>query len=313
MPSLIECVPNFSEGRRSEVLRQIVDAIAGVEGVAVLDHSADAVHNRSVVTFAGAADAVSKAAEEGVRAALELIDLRGHTGAHPRIGAVDVVPFVPLDTTPMSEAVDVARAFAERIATRFEIPVYLYGEAAVRPDRRRLADVRRGQYEALRTAIGSDPKRTPDFGPPRLHPTGGAVAVGARRPLIAFNINLRTDDLEVARRIARAIRESSGGMPAVQAMGVLLEEADGRRVAQVSTNLLDWERTGLAAVVREVRRLAVEAGTEVDRYELIGLAPAGALLELASEAQALGMADIGADKALETRLARLTGDSVVTE
>jgi glutamate formiminotransferase len=306
MPRLLECVPNFSEGRRSEVVRQIVDAIAGVQGVAVLDHSADAVHNRSVVTLAGPPAAVSAGAEEGVRVALELIDLRRHAGAHPRIGAVDVVPFVPLDSTPMTEAVDVARAFAERIAARFEIPTYLYGEAAIRPDRRRLADVRRGQYEALRSAIGNDPKRAPDFGPPRLHPTGGAVAVGARTPLIAFNINLRTDDLAIARRIARAIRESSGGMPAVQAMGVLLEEADGRRTAQVSTNLLDWQRTGLAAVVREVRRLAIESGTEVDRCELIGLAPEGALAELASEAQALD--DLGPDRAIEPRIARLAQD-----
>lgn len=303
MASLIECVPNFSEGRRPEVLGQIVDAIAGVQGVALLDHSADAVHNRSVITFAGAPDAVSRGAEEGVRVALDLIDLRTHSGVHPRIGAVDVVPFVPLDAMPMAEAVDVARAFAERIAARFELPVYLYGEAALRPDRRRLADVRRGQYEALRTAIGTDPKRSPDFGSARLHPSGGAVAVGARKALIAFNINLRSGDLRIATRIARAIRESSGGMPAVQAMGVLLEGADGRRTAQVSTNLVDWERTGLGAVVREVRRLALETGTEIDRYELIGLAPAGALLDLAGEAQAL--ADLGDDRALEPRIARL--------
>ena len=305
MPSLLECVPNFSEGRRPEVLRRIVDAIAGVEGVTLLDHSADAVHNRSVVTFAGPPEAVSAGGEEGVREALDLIDMQHHSGAHPRIGAVDVVPFVPLGSTPMPEAVDLARAFAQRVAARFDIPVYLYGEAALRPDRRRLADVRRGEYEGLLSAIGSDPTRSPDFGPPRLHPTGGAIAVGARPPLIAFNVNLRTDDLAIASRIARAVRESSGGMPAVQAMGVLLEEADGRRAAQVSMNLLDWRRTGLASVVREVRRLAVESGTDVDRYELIGLAPAGALAELASEAQALE--DLGPDRALEPRIARLAG------
>ena len=304
MASLIECVPNFSEGRRPEVVRQIVDAIGGVRGVALLDHTADAAHNRSVVTFAGMPDAVSAGAEEGVRMALDLIDLRTHSGVHPRIGAVDVVPFVPLDAMPMAEAVDVARAFAERVAARFDLPVYLYGEAALRLDRRRLANVRRGQYEALRTAIGQDPRRMPDFGPPRLHPSGGAVAVGARKPLIAFNVNLRTDDLPLAVRIARAIRESSGGMAAVQAMGVLLEEADGRRTAQVSTNLVDWERTGLSAVVREVRRLARDAGTEIDRYELIGLAPAGALLDLEDEPGVL--ADLGPDRALEPRVARLT-------
>lgn len=304
MASLIECVPNFSEGRRPEVVQRIVRAIASVDGVAVLDHTSDASHNRSVVTFAGGPEAVATGAEEGVRAALELIDMERHTGAHPRIGAVDVVPFVPLDATPMSEAVDVARGFAERIAARFELPTYLYGEAALRPERRRLADVRRGQYEALRTEIGRDPSRAPDFGPTRLHPTGGAVAVGARKPLIAFNINLRTDDRRIAIRIARAIRESSGGMPAVQAMGVLIETADGRRIAQVTTNLVDWERTGIAVVVREVRRLAAEAGTEVDRCELIGLAPAAALLEV--DGEALGTADLH-DRALEVRLARLAG------
>ena len=303
MASLIECVPNFSEGRRPEVVRQIVDAIGAVPGAAVLDHTADPAHNRSVITFAGAPGAVSAGAEEGVRTAIDLIDLRTHSGAHPRIGAVDVVPFVPLDAATMADAVDVARAFAERIAARFELPVYLYGEAALRPDRGRLADVRRGQYEALRTEIGQDPTRRPDFGPARVHPSGGAVAVGARKPLIAFNINLRTDDLRIATRIARAIRESSGGMPAVQAMGVPLDEGDGRRTAQVSTNLVDWERTGLGTVVREVRRLAHEAGTEIDRYELVGLAPAGALLDLVGEAQAL--ADLGADRALEPRIARL--------
>jgi glutamate formiminotransferase len=303
MSSLVECVPNFSDGRRPEVLREIVDAIGGVAGVAVLDQTADAVHNRSVVTFAGPADAVSAGAEEAVRVALERIDLRTHSGVHPRIGAIDVVPFVPLDSMPMADAVQVARAFAERVATRFDLPAYLYGEAALRPDRRRLANVRRGQYEALRSAIGADPKRAPDFGPARVHPSGGAVAVGARKPLIAFNINLRTGDLDLAVRIARSIRESSGGMPAVQAMGVLLDQPGGVPRAQVSTNLVDWERTGLGAVVGEVRRLAHEAGVAIDRYELIGLAPAAALRDLADDPEVL--ADLGPDRALEARVAAL--------
>ena len=225
-----------------------------------------------------------------------------HKGAHPRIGAVDVIPFVPLGSTRIEECVDLARRFGEQIATRFELPVYLYGDAALRPDRRRLADVRRGQYEAIRDEIGTNPKRAPDFGPARVHPRGGAVAVGARKPLIAFNINLRTDELAMAIKIANTIRESSGGMPAVQAMGVLLENPGMRPMAQVSTNLVDWERTGIAAVVREVRRLAHEAGTEIDHCELIGLAPTGALLEVAADV--LGLADFSADQALELRLAR---------
>ena len=302
MPGLIECVPNFSEGRRQEVVDEIVTAIGQIDGVTVLDSSRDETHNRSVVTFAGSAEPVVRAATAGVGRALELIDMEQHTGAHPRIGAVDVIPFVPLGSTRIEECVDLARRFGEQIALRFELPVYLYGEAALRPERRRLADVRRGQYEAIRDEIGADPERAPDFGPPRTHPRGGAVAVGARKPLIAFNINLATDELAVAIKIATTIRESSGGMPAVQAMGVLLENPGEPTMAQVSMNLVDWERTGIAAVVREVRRLAQEAGTDIDHCELIGLAPTAALLEVSADA--LGLRDFTADQALELRLAR---------
>jgi len=302
VPGLIECVPNFSEGRRQEVVDEIVTAIGQIDGVTVLDSSRDETHNRSVVTFAGSAEPVVRAATAGVGRALELIDMEQHTGAHPRIGAVDVIPFVPLGSTRIEECVDLARRFGEQIALRFELPVYLYGEAALRPERRRLADVRRGQYEAIRDEIGADPARAPDFGPPRTHPRGGAVAVGARKPLIAFNINLATDELAVAIKIATTIRESSGGMPAVQAMGVLLENPGEPTMAQVSMNLVDWERTGIAAVVREVRRLAQEAGTDIDHCELIGLAPTAALLEVSADA--LGLRDFTADQALELRLAR---------
>ena len=302
MPGLIECVPNFSEGRREEVVEEIVRAIGQIEGVTILDHSRDETHNRSVVTFAGSAEPVVKGATAGVGRALELIDMEQHTGAHPRIGAVDVIPFVPLGTTRIEECVDLARRFGEQIATRFDIPVYLYGEAAIRPERKRLADVRRGQYETIRDEIGTNPERAPDYGPARTHPRGGAVAVGARKPLIAFNINLRTDELATAIKIANTVRESSGGMPAVQAMGVLLENPGMPPMAQVSMNLVDWERTGIAAVVGEVRRLAREAGTDIDHCELIGLAPTGALLEVA--ANTLGLRGFGADQALELRLAR---------
>jgi len=301
MPGLIECVPNFSEGRRLEVIEEIVRAVGQIEGVTLLDHSRDETHNRSVVTFAGSAEPVVRAATAAVGRALELIDMEGHTGAHPRIGAVDVIPFVPLGGTRLSECVDLARRFGEQIAARFEIPVYLYGEAALRPERRRLADVRRGQYEALKTELGVNPERDPDFGPTRLHPRGGAVAVGARKPLIAFNVNLATDDLALAKRIAHAIRESSGGLPGVQAMGILLQHA-GAPMAQVSMNLVDWEVTGIARVVREIRRLAHEAGTDVDHCELVGLAPTGALLEVAADA--LRLRDFSPDQALELRLAR---------
>ena len=299
MPSLIECVPNFSEGRRPEVLEEICRAISQIDGVTLLDQSRDETHNRSVVTFAGSAEPVVRAATAAVGRALELIDMEQHAGAHPRIGAVDVIPFVPLGTTRIEECVDLARRFGEQIAQRFELPVYLYGEAALRPERRRLADVRRGEYETLREELGINPERHPDFGPSRLHPRGGAVAVGARKPLIAFNVNRATDDLVLAKKIAHAVRESSGGLPAVQAMAVLLDEP---RLAQVSMNLVDWQRTGIVEVVREIRRMAHEAGTEIDHCELIGLAPAGALLDVAADA--LGLRDFTPDQALELRLAR---------
>src|SRR5918992_4409747 len=302
MPGLIECVPNFSDGRRPEVVGEIVHAIGQIEGVTVLDHSLDPTHNRSVVTFAGSAEPVVRAATAAVGRALELIDMEQHTGAHPRIGAVDVIPFVPLGGTRIEECVDLARRFGEQIAMRFDIPVYLYGEAALRPERKRLADVRRGQYEGLKAEIGANPERAPDFGPHHLHPRGGAIAVGARKALIAFNVNLATDDLAVAKRIAHTIRESSGGLPAVQAMGVLLENPGDKRYAQVSMNLVDWERTGISTAVREIRRLALEAGTDIDHCELIGLAPTGALLEVAADA--LGLRDFSSDQALELRLAR---------
>lgn len=299
MPSLIECVPNFSEGRRPEVLEEICRAIGQIDGVTLLDRSRDETHNRSVVTFAGTAELVARAATAAVGRALELIDMSQHVGAHPRIGAVDVIPFVPLGTTRIEECVDLARRFGEQIAQRFELPVYLYGEAALRPERRRLADVRRGQYELLRDEIGTNPDREPDFGPSRLHPRGGAVAIGARKPLIAFNVNLTTDDLALARKIAHAIRESSGGLPGVQAMGILLDEP---HLAQVSMNLVDWQRTGIAEVVRAIRDMAREAGADIDHCELIGLAPTGALLEVAADA--LGLRGFTADQALELRLAR---------
>jgi glutamate formiminotransferase len=300
--SLIECVPNFSEGRRPEVLDEIVRAIRQIEGVSLLDASRDESHNRSVVTFAGGPEPVVRGAMAAVGRALELIDMEQQSGAHPRIGAVDVIPFVPLGDTRMDECVDLARRFGEQVAKVFGLPVYLYGEAALRPERRRLADVRKGQYEGLREEIGTNPERAPDYGPAKLHPRGGAVAVGARKPLIAFNLNLATDDLEIAQRIAESIRESSGGLPAVQAMGVLVAVPDGRQLAQVSMNLVDWEQTGIPTVVREVRRLARQAGTDIDHAELIGLAPTAALLEVSADA--LNMRGFSPDQALELRLAR---------
>ena len=291
---LVESVPNFSEGRRSDVIDRLAGAVAGAPGVHLLDRTSDASHNRSVLTLAGEADPVAAALEATVAVAVDTIDMERQSGEHPRIGAVDVVPFVPLGETTMDECVALARAFGARIAERFEIPVYLYARAAVRPDREKLADVRRGQYEGLKTEIGSDPDRQPDFGPARTHPTAGAMAVGARAFLIAYNINLASTDLELARRIARTIRESGGGLPKVQASGFRLDDPD---CAQVSMNLLDFEVTSLWRVWEAVESEARAAGVEPAESELIGLAPLASLIAVADRAGA------PADAAVEDRLA----------
>jgi len=279
---LIESVPNYSEGRRLDVVDRLVAAVAATDGVHLLDRTSDASHNRSVLTMAGDAPAVERALEATIEVAIEAIDMEEHTGEHPRIGAVDVIPFVPLGTTTLDACVVIARAFGLRVAERFGIPVYLYARAATRPDRMRLADVRRGGYEGVRDEIadaGAD--RRPDFGPHRTHPRAGAVAIGARPFLIAWNINLDTGDVEVAKRIARGVRESGGGLPAVQGNGFRIEELDA---AQVSMNLLDFETTPMWRVFDEVARLASEAGVGVRESELIGLAPQAAFDGVAEHA-----------------------------
>lgn len=279
---LIESVPNVSEGRRPDVVDRLAAAIASVSGVHLLDRTSDPSHNRSVFTMAGEDGPVREALERLVASAIHEIDMGAHTGEHPRIGAVDVIPFVPLGSTTMTDVVELARAFAERLATRFQLPVYLYADAALRPDRVRLADVRRGQYEGLKAEI-DQPGREPDFGPPRMHPSAGAVAVGARPFLIAYNINLAAEDVDLAKRIARRVRESGGGLPRVQANGFWIEEL---RRAQVSMNLLDFETTPLWAAWETVRELAAEDGVELAESELIGLAPLASLLAVADHAGA---------------------------
>jgi glutamate formiminotransferase len=290
---LVESVPNVSEGRRADVVDGLADALRGVDGVHLLDRTSDASHNRSVFTIAGPSEGVEIALDRLVSAALDAIDMERHTGEHPRIGAVDVIPFVPLADTSMTEAVGIARAFARRIADRFDLPVYLYAEAALRPDRVRLADVRRGQFEGLKAEIGQR-GREPDFGPARMHPSAGAVAVGARPFLIAWNINLASDDVEVAKRIARRVRESGGGLPKVQANGFWLDDL---RLAQVSMNLLDFRTTPIWRVWEAVADLAAEEGVGLHESELIGLAPVDALLDVADHA------GVGAPRSVEDRLA----------
>jgi len=277
---LVEAVPNVSEGRRTEVVDAIAAAAASVAGAHLLDRTSDASHNRSVLTLAGEAAAVPEALERMVEAAIAGIDMERHSGEHPRIGAVDVVPFVPLEGTTMADCVGLARSFGRRIAERFGLPVYLYAAAAIRPERVKLADVRHGEYEGLKAEIGN-PGREPDFGPARMHPTAGATVVGARPFLIAWNVNLATGDLELAKRIAREVRESSGGLPAVQARGFAIEEP---RCAQVSMNLLDTDRTPIWRTYEEVRDLAAAEGVDVLETELIGLAPLAAFLAVADRA-----------------------------
>jgi glutamate formiminotransferase / 5-formyltetrahydrofolate cyclo-ligase len=277
---LVESVPNVSEGRRLDVVERLADAIASVPEVHLLDRTSDASHNRSVFTIAGPAGPVSDALDRLVGAALDEIDMANHHGEHPRIGAVDVIPFVPLGDTTMDEAVGIARDFGRRIADRHGLPVYLYAAAALRPERVKLADVRRGQYEGLRAEIGQR-GREPDFGPARLHPTAGAVAVGARPFLIAYNINLDSADKDLAVRIARRIRESGGGLPKVQGNGFFIEELDR---AQVSMNILDFRTTPLWRVWETVRAEAAEDDVELAESELIGLAPLAAFLDVADHA-----------------------------
>jgi glutamate formiminotransferase / 5-formyltetrahydrofolate cyclo-ligase len=279
---LVESVPNVSEGRRLDTVERLADAISAVPEVHLLDRTSDASHNRSVFTVAGPAGPVSDALERLVGAAIDEIDMNEHSGEHPRIGAVDVIPFVPLGDTSMDETVEIAVAFGERIASRFGLPVYLYAQAARRSERVKLADVRRGQYEGLKSEI-SQRGREPDFGPPRMHPSAGAVAVGARPFLIAYNINLESPDKELAIRIARRIRESGGGLPKVQANGFFIEEL-GR--AQVSMNVLDFRTTPLWRVWETVRAEAAEDAIELAESELIGLAPLAAFLDVADHADA---------------------------
>ena len=274
MAKLVECVPNFSEGRRPEVVEAIVAEARAVEGVTVLGCESDADHNRSVLTLAGPPEPVLEAAFRCAKKAAALIDLRTHQGAHPRMGATDVIPFVPLGDSTMEECVALARRLGKRLAEEAKIPVYLYAEAAARPERRKLAAVREGQFEGIRDSIETDPKRAPDFGPPAVHPSAGITAVGARFFLIAYNVNLASRDLPLAKKIAKSLRESDGGLPGVQAAGFDLPD-QGK--VQVSMNLLDYRKTGMRTVYLKVKGKARRAGAEVAESEIVGLIPRGAL------------------------------------
>ena len=304
MNRLIECVPNFSEGRDLAKVDAIVAAMSGVPGAWVLDRTSDADHNRSVITLAGEPEAVAEAAIRGVGKTAELIDLTKQSGAHPRIGATDVLPFIPLEGVTMEECVALARRAAREIWERFQIPVYFYEVAATRPERVNLEDVRRGQFEGLREDALRDPDRSPDIGEPRLHPTAGATAVGVRKLLIAYNVHLNTSDVTIAKSIAKAIRFSSGGLRHVKAIGVNLRS---RGIAQVSINLTDFEQTPLHRVFEMVKREAERHGCRVIGSEIIGLLPQKAI-DLSAEYY-LQLENFSPARILENRLADMAGAS----
>ncbi|MEJ5366438.1 MAG: glutamate formimidoyltransferase [Desulfosoma sp.] len=301
MGPIIECVPNFSEGRRREVIEAIVEPFRRRRGCALLDYRADADHNRLVVSLAGAPEPIQDALLEAAKTAAAAIDLNRHQGAHPRIGAVDVIPFVPLRNISMEECVALAHAFGKRYWEETGIPVYFYEEAALRPERQRLEAVRRGQYEGLKAAV-SDPDRHPDVGPPRLHPTAGATVIGARKILVAFNVNLGTSDVRIAKEIAKAVRASSGGLAHVKGIGLALED---RGLVQVSLNVTDHEKNALYRITELVRLEAKRWGVPVVETEVYGMVPAAALLD--STAYYLQIADFSPDQVIELKMLEMLG------
>jgi glutamate formiminotransferase / formiminotetrahydrofolate cyclodeaminase len=294
---LVECVPNFSEGRNATTVDAIIRAIVSVPGAELLDRHSDADHNRSVLTFAGPPDAVAESAFRAVAKAVELIDLTTHTGVHPRIGAADVVPFVPVEGVSLEDCVRLAERVGARIWNELRVPVYLYEAAARKPERVNLANIRRGQFEALVEEMASIPGRYPDIGEPRIHPTAGATVIGARKFLIAYNINLGTPDLEIAKKIARTIRFSNGGLPHVKALGLMLAS---RNIAQVSMNLTDFEQTPMYVVFEAVVREAQRYGVSIVGSEIAGLIPKKAIEMTA--AHFLRVENFHSDLVLENRL-----------
>ena len=295
MKRIVQCVPNFSEGRRKEV----VDAIAAeikTENVKLLDVEMDADHNRSVMTFVGEPEDAKKALLKAAGKAVELIDMEKHQGEHPRVGALDVVPFVPIKNVTTEECVTLAKEVGSALG-EMGIPVYLYEDAATRPERKNLAKVRKGQYEGLKTEIETNPDKKPDFGPSKLHPSAGATVVGARMPLIAYNVNLNTNDIDIAKKIASKVRERGGGLPSVKAMGFEIKE---RNIVQVSMNLTNFNVTGVWKAFEEVRKEAESMGVEVIGSEIVGTVPLEALVDCADNL--LKLEKFKFDQILETRL-----------
>jgi len=303
-PSLVECIPNFSEARRPEVIEEIRKAISSVPGVQLLDQHSDLDHNRTVLTFVGPPAQIEEAAYRSISRAATLINLDQHTGEHPRIGATDVVPFVPISDISMDECVEIARRLGHRVGDELKIPVYLYEEAATRPERQNLENIRRGEYETLKKEIASNPERTPDYGPKRIGPAGATV-IGARQFLIAFNVYLTTSDVNIAKKIAKAVRHSSGGLRYVKALGL---EVEGQ--AQVSMNLTNFRATPVERVVEFIRREALRYGVNVHHSELVGLIPQDALTEAAR--WYLQLDQFENEQILEQRLASAQSEAAST-
>jgi glutamate formiminotransferase/glutamate formiminotransferase/formiminotetrahydrofolate cyclodeaminase len=302
---IVECVPNFSEGRNQTTVRALVNAVESVPGVWLLDQTMDRDHHRSVLSFAGEPDAVAEAAFRAIRMATDLIDLRKHKGVHPRVGATDVVPFVPVQGATMQDCIHLAKRLGQRVGTELEIPVFLYEQAATHRDHAPLESVRRGGLQGLAFRMASDPDWTPDFGPPQLHTTAGAMVIGARPPLIAFNVNLHSTDLAMARSIAKDIRQSNGGLPHLKAIGV---ELASRKLVQVAMNLTDYIVTPLHVAFEAVRTRAAEQGVAVAGSEVIGLVPQAALVQAAAHSLVLEQFD--STQVLEARLeSRLLSES----
>jgi glutamate formiminotransferase / 5-formyltetrahydrofolate cyclo-ligase len=296
MKKIIECVPNFSEGRDLPKIEKIVEPFRGTEGVKLLDYQRDEDHNRLVVTLVGEPEAVAGAVIESMAIAIEVIDMRSHRGQHPRMGAVDVVPFIPAKNVTMDEAVALSRRLAEEAATKFNLPVFLYEESATRPERRNLADVRRGQFEGMAEKLAL-PDWAPDFGPAQIHPTAGVTAVGARMPLVAYNVNLDTDKIDIANAIAKKVRHISGGFRYCKAVGIELKD---KGMVQVSMNMTDYRKTALYRVFELIRIEARRHGVNVAGSEIVGLVPMEALMD--SAAYYLGLEGFSMQQVLETRI-----------
>ena len=293
---LVQCVPNFSEGRNLENIETILNAFRGKQGVKLLDYQSDVDHNRTVVTVVGEPDPLKTALMEAVGSAIEVIDMRTHKGQHPRMGAVDVIPFIPVKKLSMRQAVDISRKFAKEVSEKYRLPVFLYEESAGRPERRNLSNIRKGQFEGMADKM-KQPEWTPDFGPSKIHPTAGVTAVGARMPLVAFNVNLHTDRLEIAKDIAKKVRHSSGGLPYCKAMSVELKE---KNMVQVSMNMTDYTKTALYRSFELIKTEAATYGVTVAGSEIVGLVPMEALIDTA--VYYLSMKNFSTAQVLEIRI-----------